>query len=96
MKYACLLLASLVALTASAQTNRTALIIGVGEYGYAGAPPLDGVKYDMVSAQKIANAMGIDDKNITYLQNSEATKENIIKALSALGGTSSEGSKAFV
>ena len=76
--------------------NRTALIIGVGEYGYAGAPPLDGVKYDMVSAQKIANAMGIDDKNIKYLKNSEATKENIIKALNALGETTLEGSKAFV
>ena len=96
MKYAYLLLASLFALTASAQTNRTALIIGVGEYGYAGAPPLDGVKYDMVSAQKIANSMGIDDKNIKYLKNSEATKENIIKALNALGETTSEGSKAFV
>ena len=96
MKYACLLLASLFALSASAQTNRTALIIGVGEYGYAGAPPLDGVKYDMVSAQKIANAMGIDDKNIRYIKNSEATKENIIKALNALGDTTSEGSKAFV
>ena len=96
MKYPYLLLASLFALTASAQTNRTALIIGVGEYGYAGAPPLDGVKYDMVSAQKIANAMGIDDKNIRYIKNSEATKENIIKALNALGDTTSEGSKAFV
>jgi hypothetical protein len=50
----------------------------------------------MVSAQKIADAMGIDDKNIRYIKNSEATKENIIKALNALGDTTSEGSKAFV
>ena len=77
-------------------SNRTALIIGVGQYGVAGADPLDGVKYDMISATKIANAMGIDTKNIKYLQNSEATKDNIIKALSALGGTSPDGSKAFV
>ncbi len=77
-------------------SNRTALIIGVGQYGVAGADPLVGVKYDMISATKIANAMGIDTKNIKYLQNSEATKDNIIKALNALGGTSSEGSKAFV
>ena len=96
MKYSYLLAALVIGHTATAQTNRTALIIGVGEYGYAGAPPLDGVKYDMVSAQKIANAMGIDDKNIKYLKNSEATKENIIKALNALGETTSEGSKAFV
>jgi len=59
MKYAYLLASLVFAQAASAQTNRTALIIGVGEYGYAGAPPLDGVKYDMVSAQKIANAMGV-------------------------------------
>jgi len=96
MKYAYLLAALMFAQAASAQTNRTALIIGVGEYGYAGAPPLDGVKYDMFSAQKIANAMGIDDKNIKYLKNSEATKDNIIKALNALGESTSEGSKAFV
>lgn len=96
IKHSYLLLASLFALTASAQTNRTALIIGVGEYGYAGAPPLDGVQYDMVSAKKIANAMGIDDKNIRYIKNTEATKENILKALNALGDNTSEGSKAFV
>jgi hypothetical protein len=96
MKYVGILLSAFFAFSASAQTNRTALIIGVGEYGYAGAPPLDGVQYDMVSAKKIANAMGIDDKNIRYLKNSEATKDNIIKALNALGETTSEGSKAFV
>jgi hypothetical protein len=96
MKYVYLLAALVFSQAASAQTNRTALIIGVGEYGYAGAPPLDGVKYDMFSAQKIANAMGIDDKNIKYLKNSEATKENIIKALNALGESTTEGSKAFV
>jgi hypothetical protein len=96
MKYFYLFAALFFAHTASAQTNRTALIIGVGEYGYAGVPALDGVQYDMVSAKKIANAMGIDDKNIRYIKNSEATKENIIKALNALGDMTSEGSKAFV
>ena len=44
-------------------SNRTALIIGVGEYGYAGANALDGVQYDMVSAAKIAKAMGIPEAN---------------------------------
>ena len=96
MKYIYIIAALVFAQATSAQTNRTALIIGVGEYGYAGAPPLDGVQYDMVSAKKIANAMGLDDKNIKYLKNSEATKENIIKALNALGDSTSEGSKAFV
>jgi uncharacterized caspase-like protein len=76
--------------------KRTALIIGVGEYGYAGAAPLDGVKYDMSSAANIATAMGIPEQNITFLKNSEATKSNILNALKTLGGSTSEGSRAFV
>lgn len=76
--------------------KRTALIIGVGEYGYAGAAPLDGVKYDMSSAANIASAMGIPEQNITFLKNSEATKSNILNALKTLGGSTSEGSRAFV
>ncbi|WP_295520640.1 caspase family protein [Limnohabitans sp. Rim8] len=76
--------------------KRTALIIGVGEYGYAGAAPLDGVKYDVSSAANIASAMGIPEQNITFLKNSEATKSNILNALKTLGGSTSEGSRAFV
>ena len=67
MKHANLLFALFFALSASAQSNRTALIIGVGEYGYAGAAPLAGVKHDMTSATKIAAAMGIPEKNLTFL-----------------------------
>ncbi len=98
MKYLLLITALLISQSGLAQTssNRTALIIGVGEYGYAGAPPLDGVKYDMVSATKIANAMGIPEKNIKYLKNSEATKQNILQALSDLGESTNEGTRAFV
>ena len=77
-------------------SNRTALIIGVGEYGYAGANALDGVQYDMVSAAKIAKAMGIPETNIRYIRNSEATKPNILTALKTLGDSTTEGSRAFV
>jgi hypothetical protein len=82
----------------SAQTtsNRSALIIGVGEYGYSGATPLAGVKHDMVSAAKIATAMGIPENNVKYLRNSQATKANILDALKQLGDTASEGSRTFV
>jgi len=76
--------------------NRAALIIGVGEYGYSGATPLGGVKYDMVSAAKIASAMGIPEDKVKYLQNSQATKTNILNALRQLGETSGEGSRTFV
>lgn len=84
------------AVSAQSTSNRSALIIGVGEYGYSGATPLAGVKHDMVSAAKIASAMGIPENNVKYLKNSQATKANILDALKQLGDTSSEGSRTFV
>ena len=89
-----LLLAQAVA--AQPSSNRSALIIGVGEYGYSGATPLAGVKHDMVSAAKIATAMGIPENNVKYLTNSQTTKANILEALKQLGDTSGEGSRTFV
>jgi len=84
------------AVAAQPSSNRSALIIGVGEYGYSGATPLAGVKHDMVSAAKIATAMGIPENNVKYLRNSQATKANILDALKQLGDTSGEGSRTFV
>ena len=84
------------AVTAQPSSNRSALIIGVGEYGYSGVTPLVGVKHDMVSAAKIATAMGIPESNVKYLRNSQATKTNILEALKQLGDTSGDGSRTFV
>ena len=84
------------AVTAQPSSNRSALIIGVGEYGYSGATPLAGVTHDMVSAAKIAAAMGIPENKVKYLRNSQATKANILEALKQLGDTSGEGSRTFV
>jgi len=84
------------AVSAQPSSYRSALIIGVGEYGYSGVTPLEGVKHDMVSAAKIATAMGIPENNVKYLRNSQATKANILEALKQLGETSGEGSRTFV
>ena len=84
------------AVAAQPSSNRSALIIGVGEYGYSGATPLAGVKHDMVSAAKIAAAMDIPENNVKYLRNSQATKANILDALKQLGDTAGEGSRTFV
>ena len=81
---------------AQATSNRTALIIGVGEYGYTGPSSLLGVKHDMASASKIAAAMDIPSANIVYLKDAEATKANILAALKKLGEKTGEGSRAFV
>ena len=92
------LIAVLVSQTVFAQptSNRTALIIGISEYAVAGATVLDGVRFDMASSTKIANAMGIPDTQIKYLKNAEATKENILKALNQLAETTKDGSRAFI
>lgn len=92
------LIAILVSQTVFAQptSNRTALIIGISEYAVAGATVLDGVRFDMASSTKIANAMGIPDTQIKYLKNTEATKENILKALNQLAETTKDGSRAFI
>jgi hypothetical protein len=79
-----------------ATQNRTALLIGIGEYGYSGVPSLSGVTYDMTSAQRIALAMGIPEKNIKTLVNAQATKENILKTLQELGNSTKPGARAFV
>jgi len=92
------LIALLVSQTVFAQptSNRTALIIGISEYDVPGASLLDGVRFDMASSAKIANAMGIPDTQIKYLKNAEATKENILKALNQLAETTKDGSRAFI
>ena len=92
------LIAILVAQSVFAQptSNRTALIIGISEYAVPGATLLDGVRFDMASSTKIANAMGIPDTQIKYLKNAEATKENILKALNQLAETTKDGSRAFI
>jgi len=79
-----------------ATQNRTALLIGIGEYGYSGVPSLSGVTYDMTSAQRIALAMGIPEKNIKTLVNAQATKDNILKTLQELGNSTKPGARAFV
>jgi hypothetical protein len=84
MKIISLLIVSLAlhttAIAQQSMSNRSALIIGVSEYApQSGAPSLVGVPYDMKSAARIANAMGIGNENIRYIQNSAATKENILK-----------------
>jgi len=80
----------------SSLDSRKALIIGIGEYNSPETPGLSGVQYDMESAKTIANGMGIPDKNIQYLRNSDATKENILKTLNNLGDNTREGSRVFV
>jgi len=89
--------ALMLGLNASAELNnhRSALIIGISEYGYADVSRLDGVAKDMESATKIALAMGITAQNIRYIRNSEATKANILKNIEKLS-VEQQDARAFI
>jgi len=91
------LLAQLVG--AYAQNNasqRTALIVGIGQYGSADIPSLSGVVFDMDSARQMALAMGIEPRNITTLRDSAATKANILTQFKRLSNNTPEGARAFI
>ena len=91
-----LALSNLFFVSCHALDNRTALIIGISQYQSPMIDALNGVPYDIKSAQKISDAMGIPEANITLLQNEQATKSGIIKALQNLGKQTTEGGKTFI
>jgi len=84
------------ALAQNNASQRTALIVGIGQYGSPDIPSLKGVVHDLDSARKMALAMGIDDKNITVLRDGTATKANILTQFKRLSDTTPEGARAFI
>jgi hypothetical protein len=90
---ACIILAP-----AEAQTvSRSALVIGLSQYAASsGAPALEGVPYDMESAKRIAQAMGIPGSQIRVIQDQQATKANILEEIGKLGERTSEGGRTFI
>ncbi len=94
----CIFFSSIGLVNAQSDKNniRVALIIGIAEYDSIEAPPLPGVVADIISAKKIALAMGISEKNITTLRNQEATKANIVKKFSEFSAQAADGGRAFI
>lgn len=91
------LLAQLVGVHAQNNASqRTALIVGIGQYGSADIPSLSGVVFDMDSARQMALAMGIEPRNITTLRDSAATKANILTQFKRLSDNTPEGARAFI
>ena len=83
--------------TAQAQNNRAALIIGIEHYrNPVTAPSLLGVPADMNSAKQIAKAMGIPDKNVTVIQNQQATKRNLMEAFKKVSEFGANGGRVFI
>ena len=83
LRLGCAVLLSSAALVwAQPTAQRSALVIGVGQYApQSRAPSLEGVPYDMDSARRIAQAMGIPASQIRFMRDQEATKDNILRAL---------------
>jgi hypothetical protein len=81
---------------AVARSNRHALIIGVGRYGDPSVPPLPGTKLDKYSATQMAQVMQVPEGNIQYLQDEQATGENIRQALLSLTAKVQDGDRVFI
>ena len=79
-----------------ARINRHALIIGISRYAEANIPPLPGARIDRASATQMATAMQVPASNISYLQDDQATGDNIRKALRELGQKVQDGDRVFI
>ncbi len=79
-----------------ARVNRHALIIGISRYADAATPPLPGARIDKQSATQMAQAMQVPPSNIRYLQDDEATGNNIRNALKDLTDKVQDGDRVFI
>ena len=78
------------------RVNRHALIIGISRYGDPTIPPLPGARIDKQSATQMAQAMQVSADNIRYLQDEQATGDNIRKALAELTEQVQDGDRVFI
>jgi hypothetical protein len=76
--------------------NRYALIIGIGRYADPATPPLPGTRIDRQSATQMAQAMQVPPENIRYLQDDQATGDNIRKAIGELTAQVQDGDRVFI
>ena len=76
--------------------NRHALIIGISRYADPATPSLPGARIDKVSATQMAQAMQVPLSNIRYLQDDQATGNNIRQALQDLTNKVEDGDRVFI
>jgi hypothetical protein len=76
--------------------NRHALIIGISRYADPATPSLPGARIDKESATQMAQAMQVPLGNIRYLQDDQATGNNIRQALQELTEKVQEGDRVFI
>lgn len=78
------------------RSNRHALIIGISRYEDPNISPLPGARIDKESATQMAQSMQVPDSNITFLQDEQATGDNIRTALKALDARVQDGDRVFI
>src|SRR5450830_152732 len=76
--------------------NRHALIIGISRYADPATPSLPGARLDKESATQMAQAMQVPLSNIRYLQDDQATGNNIRQALQELTDKVQDGDRVFI
>lgn len=80
----------------SPRNNRHALIIGISRYADPATPSLPGARIDKQSATQMAQAMQVPASNIRYLQDDQATGNNIRQALQELTDKVQDGDRVFI
>lgn len=75
--------------------SRHALIIGISHYFDPRISVLKGIKHDIESATKMAEAMGVPRQNIRYIRDLDATASNIEKAILELNSRVQPGDRVF-
>ena len=78
------------------RVNRHALIIGISRYADPATPSLPGARIDKESATQMAQAMQVPAANIRYLQDEQATGNNIRQALKELTDKVLDGDRVFI
>lgn len=78
------------------RVNRHALIIGISRYADPATTDLPGARIDKQSATQMAHAMQVPQSNIKYLQDEQATGNNIRQALRDLSDEVQDGDRVFI
>lgn len=80
----------------ASQGSRHALIIGIGQYNNPAVSSLGGVQYDMESARRMAQSMGIPPENMHFVRDGAATVAEITSQIKALDQRLVAGDRVFV
>jgi hypothetical protein len=80
----------------AALAQRHALIIAIGEYSDPAIPPLRGMRHDVASAGRIAEALSVPASNVRLLRDHDATAAAIRYQIRTLTDRVAAGDRVFI